>query len=252
MARKPLIGITTYFVTDQELTGQRVRGTVGQDMVMSNLDYSRSIDQAGGLPVALPPLENPRAASDLVRHLDGLLLAGGEDIAPALFQQSPQPGLGAVIERRDRYEWALLAAALATGIPIFGICRGLQLLNVYFGGSLYQDLATYFNSTTPHFSAHLGREALVHEVDLQSGSLLHLCLGEKRIWVNSLHHQGIDRLATDLEPTARSRDGLVEGVQHRSASNVFGVQWHPEMMTERHDIQRKLFYCFVELALSGR
>jgi putative glutamine amidotransferase len=252
MARKPLIGITTYFVNDQELTGHRVRGTVGQDMVMSNLDYSRSIDQAEGIPVALPSLESPRAASDLVRHLDGLLLAGGEDIAPALFQQSPQPGLGAVIERRDRYEWALLAAALAKGIPIFGICRGLQLLNVYFGGSLYQDLATYYNNAVPHFSAHLGREALVHEVDLQSGSLLHRCLGEKRIWVNSLHHQGIDRLAADLEPAARSLEGLVEGVQHRSASNVFGVQWHPEMMTERHDIQRKLFYCFVDLARPGK
>jgi hypothetical protein len=118
MTKKPLIGITTYFVTDQELTGRRVRGTVGQDMVMSNLDYSRSIDQAGGIPVALPSLESPRAATDLVQHLDGLLLAGGEDIAPALFQQSPQPGLGAVIERRDRYEWALLAAALAKGIHL--------------------------------------------------------------------------------------------------------------------------------------
>lgn len=252
MDLKPLIGITTYFVTDQELTDRRVRGTIGQDMVMSNLDYSRSIDQAGGIPVALPTLDHPQAAVELIQRLDGLLLAGGEDLAPTLFQQDPQPGLGLVIERRDRYEWALLAAALSKGIPIFGICRGFQLLNVYFGGSLYQDLATYYHSEIPHFSAHLGREALVHEVELASGSLLRQCYGEERIWVNSLHHQGIDRLAADLTPSARSSEGLVEGFQHRNASNVFGVQWHPEMMTERHALHRRIFQCFVEMARPGR
>lgn len=252
MAMKPLIGITTYFVTDRELTERRVRGTAGQDMVMSNLDYSRSIDQAGGLPVALPVLDTPGAAAGLVQHLDGLLLAGGEDLAPNLFQQTPQPGLGPVIERRDRFEWALLSAALAKGIPVFGICRGFQLLNVYFGGSLYQDLATYFGREVPHQSAHLGREALVHEVDLLEGTLLRRCYDEERIAVNSLHHQGIDRLAADLVPAARSVDGLVEGFQHKSASNVFGVQWHPEMMTERHLVQRRIFHCFVELAQAGR
>ena len=252
MDRKPLIGITTYFVSAQELTDRRVRGTIGQDMVMSNLDYSRSIEQAGGLPVALPTLDNPGAAADLVQRLDGLLLAGGEDLAPALFLQEPLPGLGLVVERRDRFEWALIAAALSKGIPIFGICRGFQLLNVYFGGSLYQDLATYYNREVPHFSAHLGREALVHEVDLEGGSLLRQCYEEARIWVNSLHHQGIEVLAGDLQPTARSLEGLVEGFQHRSASQVFGVQWHPEMMTEAHALHRRIFHCFVEMCRPGR
>lgn len=242
---KPLIGISTYFVADQELDGHRVRGTKGQDMLMSNLDYPRSINEVGGLPVALPTLSAPEAAAELVARLDGLLLAGGEDLAPALFRQEARPGLGAVIERRDRFEYALLKAALAKGIPILGICRGLQLLNVYFGGTLHQDLATYFSTEIPHASAALGREALVHEVLLPEGTFLHQCYGTDTLWVNSLHHQGVAILAQDLLPAATSRDGLVEGFQHRSHQNVIAVQWHPEMMTERYPLHQKLFRFFI-------
>jgi putative glutamine amidotransferase len=245
---KPLIGITTYFVADEELAGRRVRGTAGQDMLMSNLDYARSVHEGGGIPVALPTLDDPGAAADLVAHLDGLLLAGGEDLAPALFRQEARPGLGLVIEPRDRYELALLEAALAKGIPILGICRGFQLLNVYFGGTLYQDLATYHGAEIPHFSAHLGREALVHEVSLPEDTFLRHCYQAASQWVNSLHHQGVETLAPELMPAAVSRDGLVEGFQHRTAGNVFGVQWHPEMMTERFAVHRNLFRFFIEKA----
>lgn len=241
---KPLIGISTYFVADRELDGRRVRGTVGQDMLMSNLDYSRSVYEGGGIPVALPTLDGPEAAEELVERLDGLLLAGGEDLAPALFRQEPQPGLGPVIERRDRHEWALLAAALAKGIPVFGICRGFQLINVYFGGTLHQDLATCYSPDIPHFSAHLGREALVHEVALTVGTFLHSCYRTDRLWVNSLHHQGVAALAPDLLAAAVSREGLIEGLQHRTGK-VFGVQWHPEMMTERYLEHRGLFRFFI-------
>lgn len=249
---KPLIGITTYFVADEELEGRRVRGTVGQDMLMSNLDYARSIYQGGGLPVALPTLDGPAAAgaaAELVARLDGLLLAGGEDLAPALFRQEPRPGLGKVIERRDRHEWALLAAALAKGIPVLGICRGFQLINVYFGGTLHQDLATHYNADIPHFSAHLGREALVHEVTLAESSFLRACYGTANLWVNSLHHQGVAILAPELLPAAVSREGLIEGFQHRTAGNIYGVQWHPEMMTERFAEHRNLFRFFVGQAV---
>lgn len=245
---KPLIGISTYFVSDAEMKGHRLRGTDGQDMLISNLDYSRSVFAGGGIPVALPTMDDPEAAVDLVQHLDGLLLAGGEDLAPAFFGRSAQPGLGLVIEQRDRHEWALLEAALKKDIPILGICRGCQLLNVYFGGTLYQDLATYFSVDIPHFSAHLGREALVHEVSLREGSYLRKCYGAANLWVNSLHHQGIETLAPGLLPAARSGDGLVEGLQHRAARWVLGVQWHPEMMTERYVIHQNLFRSFVEMA----
>ncbi len=245
---KPLIGISTYFVSDDELAGRRVRGAEGQDMLMSNLDYARCVHEGGGIPVALPTLNSLQAAADLVLRLDGLLLAGGEDLAPALFGQEVRPGLGKVIERRDRYEWALLQAALAKGIPVLGICRGFQLLNVYFGGTLYQDLAAYYSAEVPHFSAHLGREALVHEVLLKEGTLLRQCYGEESLWVNSLHHQGVELLAPDLLAAAISREGLVEGFQHRTARCVLGVQWHPEMMMERFAIHQNLFRCFVEKA----
>ncbi len=245
---KPLIGISTYFVADKELQGRRARGAEGQDMLMSNLDYSRSVHEGGGIPVALPTLCDLRAAADLVQRLDGLLLAGGEDLAPALFRQEVRPGLGPVIERRDQYEWALLKAALAKGIPILGICRGFQLLNVYFGGTLYQDLVTYYSAEVPHHSVHLGREALVHEVLLLEGTFLRQCYGVESLWVNSLHHQGVAILAPELMPAALSREGLVEGFQHRTAPYVFGVQWHPEMMTERYAIHRNLFRYFIEKA----
>jgi len=245
---KPLIGITTYFVSDEELKGRRVRGARGQDMLMANFDYARSVHEGGGIPVALPILTDTRAAADLAARVDGLLLAGGEDLAPALFSQDAQPGLGVVIERRDRYEWALLEAALIEGIPVFGICRGFQLLNVYFGGTLHQDLATYYSPEVAHNSSALGREALVHEVLLTEGTILSSCYGVRTLWVNSLHHQGVDVLAAALVPAALSREGLVEGFQHRTIGNVFGVQWHPEMMTERYAVHRNLFRYFVEKA----
>jgi len=245
---KPLIGITTYFVSDEEMEGRRVRGVHGQDMLMSNLDYARSVHEGGGIPVALPTLSDTRAAADLIERMDGLLLAGGEDLAPALFGQEEQPGLGIVIERRDRYEWALLEAALVRGIPVLGICRGFQLLNVYFGGTLHQDLAAYYNPEVAHNSGALGREALVHEVLLTEGTILSACYSVKTLWVNSLHHQGVDVLAAALVPAALSREGLVEGVQHRTIGNVFGVQWHPEMLTECYTVHRNLFRCLVEKA----
>jgi putative glutamine amidotransferase len=245
---KPLIGITTYFVTDGELKDRRVRGTAGQDMIMSNLDYSRSVNEAGGIPASLPVLNDAEAASFIVERLDGLLLAGGEDIAPTLFGQEELPGLGMVSLKRDHYEWALLKSALQRKIPIFGICRGFQLLNVYFGGTLCQDLSSYRISEIPHASASLGREALVHEVLFSEGSFLRECYGAETLWVNSLHHQGVDTLAPDLVPVAKSRDGLVEGFQHRTENYVFGVQWHPEMMTERYKIHQNLFRFFVKMA----
>jgi putative glutamine amidotransferase len=242
---KPLVGITTYLVSDEELQGHRPRGVAGQDMMMSNLDYSRSLLDAGAIPVALPVVSSLTEVGELVARLDALLLAGGEDLDPALFGREAEPGLGPVSERRDRYEWALLAAALARGIPVLGICRGLQLLNVFFGGTLHQDLASSFPSQVPHHSAHRGREALVHEVTLAEGSFLHHAYGCRHLWVNSLHHQGIETLAPPLREVASSWDGLVEGVAHATIANVFAVQWHPEMMTERHLLQRELFRYFV-------
>jgi putative glutamine amidotransferase len=242
---KPLIGITTYLVTDEELNDRRVRGTKGQDMIMSNLDYSRSVDEVGGIPVALPVLDDPRTAEGMIQHLDGLLLAGGEDIDPPLFGQETRPGLGTVSRKRDLFEFALVKTALEKRVPILGICRGFQLLNVYFGGTLHQDLASYFNSSVPHASAALGRDSLVHEVTIKDGTYLKDCYGTKTIRVNSLHHQGVDILAPDLIPTAASSDGLVEGFQHRAVRYVFGVQWHPEMLTERYKIHQNVFRFFV-------
>lgn len=249
---KPLIGITTYFVADKELEGRRVRGAVGQDMLMSNLDYARSVHEGGGIPVTLPTLNDTEVAGEQVRHLDGLLLAGGEDLEPALFRQEARPGLGTVIKQRDRFEWALLEAALVKGIPILGICRGFQLLNVYFGGTLYQDLTAYYNTEIRHFSADLGREALVHEVMLPEDSFLRACYPGERLWVNSLHHQGVDILAPVLVPSAMSPEGLVEACQHGTLVNVFGVQWHPEMMTERYVVHRNLFRFFVDKAKAAK
>jgi putative glutamine amidotransferase len=247
---KPLIGITTYFVTDDELKDRRVRGAAGQDMVMSNLDYSRSVYETGGIPAPLPVLSDTDAASDIVERLDGLLLAGGEDISPNFFGHEEQPGLGIISLKRDQYEWALLTAALKKGIPVLGICRGFQFLNVYFGGTLCQDLALHHSSDIPHASASLGREALVHEVLITEGSFLMKCYGVDTLWVNSLHHQGVNILADDLIPVAKSRDGLIEGFQHRTLQNLFGVQWHPEMMTERYKIHQNLFRFFIDKALT--
>ena len=183
-------------------------------------DYARAVLQAGGMPVWIPADAPP----SILDHLDGLLLSGGDDIDPATYGQAPHPALGTPSAKRDAHERDLLDAALEADLPILGVCRGAQVLNVHLGGTLHQHVPAHTDTTLPIDQAF-------HRVAFGDGSIGQQVYGVE-IDVNSLHHQGIDRLAPELVASGVTvggpDDGLVEAVEI-PGKPVLGVQWHPEM-----------------------
>lgn len=221
MTRPPLIGIT----------GRRMHGADHRAFVpelhhlpldLYFTEYATAIADAGGLPVFLPLGTDVAAAAD---HLDGLLLAGGADIDPARYGAERDPHVVVVEPERDDFEFALLDTAIRHEVPVLGICRGLQVVNVFHGGTLHQHIAA-------HDRFDIGTTGIAHPVDLVTGTTLGRLYGE-RAMVNSLHHQSVDRLGDELRIAARAPDGGVEGVERGDA--LVAVQWHPEMMTGSSD-----------------
>lgn len=197
--------------------------------VRLNAAYLTALENAGLVPLVIPPLADPAAADRILAAVDGLLLTGGEDVAPEYFGEEPHPKLGAVSKARDATEMALISAARRLRLPVMAICRGIQVLNVECGGSLIQDI----EAQRPDALEHAGggpRGAAVHPVEIKEGSILGLATGSTRLDVNSLHHQAIDRLGDGLRITATSPDGIIEGVESADDWWVLAVQWHPEEM----------------------
>lgn len=214
------------------LTGRRKKGSAiagfpapleAADVDLYFADYARGILAAGGVPVYLTPDIDAEAA---VARLDGLVLTGGADLDPALYGAAPETDLYPPEPARDRYEIALLEAAYARDLPVLGICRGIQLLDVHAGGSLHQHVPSH-----ACFDLHPGTR--VHEVRTLPGTRLRDLYGE-RIEVNSLHHQTLDRVAEGWVVSAVAADGTVEGIEAPDR-DVVAVQWHPEMLDTRDD-----------------
>lgn len=243
---KPLIGITTYYVEDREMQEKRYRGRNGQDMLMSTMDYSTSIKNSGGIPVAIPVIDDDDYIEQMVQRLDGILFSGGPDVYPYKYGQPVKKGLGLVVTKRDDFELKLLKKALEYDKAIFGICRGFELINIYFGGTVYQDLFNEKVTDQEHVGVMLPKHDVCHEVKIKKNSILHEALGVEELGVNSLHHQAVNRLGEGLTEIATSKDGIIEGFVHNTYSCLFGVQWHPEMMYERNEIQQKIFNMFIK------
>lgn len=242
---KPLIGITTYFVDKNEMNGKRVRGINDQDMVMSTMDYSRSVQSAGGIPVAIPAIIDKKYINDVLDKLDGLVLSGGGDVHPMNYGHDVKDGLGKVEDRRDDFELLLLDGAIKKKISIMGICRGFHLINVYFGGTLIQDIPSYYNTEINHVGPLENSSSQVHSIRLNDGEILNELYGKHELRVNSYHHQMIDSLGVGLKVTAESEDGIIEGISHNEIPNIFAVQWHPEMMTEEHIEHNAVFHYLI-------
>jgi putative glutamine amidotransferase len=203
-------------------------------------DYVRSVEQAGAVPVVLPPLR-PEDVPVLVDRLDGVLLSGGVDVDPALYGQEPHARLGRVNRRRDDFEIALVVEALRRDLPILGICRGQQVLNVAAGGTLVQDIPSLVAGSVNH---HRGgpRWRRAHRVLVTAASRLGDILGEDAVSVNSIHHQSVDRVADGLVVSARCPDdGVVEGLEMPASRFVVAVQWHPESFWNRAGSFQRLF-----------
>lgn len=204
--------------------------------------YTESLRRAGAKAVWIEPDDLDKAIEEMLR-CDGLLLSGGEDVNPAYYGQLPTEKCGTIIPRRDHAEMKMLEAFLATGKPILGICRGEQLMNVYFGGTLHQDIGGISKSCHKDFRRkNFGN----HEATVVSGTKLAEIMGQETFIVNSLHHQAVDKVAPELRIAATGDDGIVEGIEHTSHRFCIGVQWHPEHMSAGSKLQRRIFDAFVK------
>jgi putative glutamine amidotransferase len=225
---RPLVGMTGRRWPASVL-GDRVAAPIrAAEVDLHFADYSRAVAMAGGLPVGL---SRDARVDAIVERIDGLVLSGGADVDPARYGQGPTPECGTVEIERDAWELALVEVALTAGIPVFGICRGIQVLNVARGGTLIQDLPV--DEGDGHLRLHVGREVAVHAVKLEPGSLAASVYGTE-VEVNSLHHQAVGELGSGLVATGHSPDGTVEALE-MPGSPVFGVQWHPEMLRAQPD-----------------
>jgi putative glutamine amidotransferase len=244
---RPVIGIST---------GQIViasGGLAGAGYTGCTADYVDAVVASGGVPFQLPLCDvgaQDGIAEDQVAPLDGLILSGGSDIVPFFFGEEPHPALAETMPLRDHHEFALLAAARARHIPVLAICRGIQVLNVALGGTLYQDLPAQVAGAIKHNqSTH--RTVPTHHVNVSRPSRLADILGAAitetgdRVAVTSFHHQAVKDVATGLTAVAVAEDGVIEAVEASDGSWLVGVQWHPEMSHRGDQASMDIFTAFV-------
>jgi putative glutamine amidotransferase len=238
-----LIGITSEFAPDPAKPfGQIALGE----------SYVQAVVKAGGLPVAIPVGMSAEQEDALFARLDGILFSGGSDLAPELFGGQAHPRIYGIDARRDELEIRYVRRAVETGKPFLGICRGIQSVNVALGGTLFTDLHDQHDPNQRHdWYPDIPRDYLAHAVTLEPDSRLAQILGKDALEVNSLHHQGIERVAPALRAVAYAPDHLVEAVEVPQHPFGFAVQWHPEWL-QAYAPQRQLFQAFLQAAASGR
>lgn len=232
---KPIIALSSYIANKDVFYGY---GTSG--------DYIKAIDGAGGIPIQLPAIKNTQDFERIFRQVDGLLIPGGCDIAPYFFGEQPEQKLGYINAAVDRHELALIRLAYDAGIPILGICRGHQVINVAFGGTLYQDIPSALPDAIGHNQSPCGREELYHKIDILPSSRLCRMFGKDSIYVNSFHHQAVKQLGEGLRAVAVAPDGVIEAFEGTGDRFVLGVQFHPENMFGLYPEFSNLFREFIE------
>jgi putative glutamine amidotransferase len=219
--------------------------------------YIVTLTAAGALPWMIPLVADDRATlRGVYEQLDGVFLPGGADIDPASYREPRHPRCDRTDPPRDRVELVLASWAMEDRKPVLGVCRGLQLMNLAAGGTLWQDLTELRAGSVKHdyfpFGGKYSRDYLAHEVTVTPGTRLAAILGDTCLMVNSMHHQGINRLGEGLVASAVAPDGLVEGIEVSGPHFFIGVQWHPEALTDTDSRARRLFEEFVKEARSWR
>ncbi len=229
MPSRPLIGVTTSEVRRSDKPTDH--GEPPQREMTLGLSYLRAIELAGGLPVVLPPL-GADAIPALLEHLDGVCLSGGPDLHPGGYHAEPHPELGPVWPWLDAFEIELARHADERGLPVLGICRGAQALNVVRGGTLHQHLPDITNGTIEHRQTAPARRS-THEVVMSPDSAIARILGGQQAAVNSFHHQAVDTVGQRLVAVAHAPDGVVEAIEATDRPHYRGVQWHAETLVDR-------------------
>lgn len=233
-SKKPIIGVTP--LVDYELKS-----------IWMLPAYFEGIEQAGGVPFMLPLVSDEQTISQLLNMCDGILVTGGQDVAGELYGCEDKEELALIKEgspERDALEKVLIAMAAEREMPILGICRGAQIINVVFGGTLWQDLPTQHPSNVVHPNVK-PHDKVRHKVTVLDNTPLASCVGTSELGVNSFHHQAVREVAPDLAPMAISEDGVVEAVYHPGKGFLWGIQWHPEFMFKSDVASRKIFEALI-------
>lgn len=234
---RPLIGIPCH-------AGFR-EGT-GRPIYCNNRVYVHAIEYAGGVPILIPVLNDLSMFDTLLPRLDGLLLPGGLDIAPSRYGEEPHPMLGDLTLQLDELELTLTSRALDEDMPIIGICRGIQLLNVALGGTLYQDLPAQHPGRVRHMNLNLPRSQPVHKVYIEAGSRMEKVLGTREFMANSLHHQAIKDPGKGVRVSGRAEDGVAELLEAPDYRFVMAMQCHPEEIYLQEPACARFFAAFVK------
>jgi len=237
-ARKPVPACTVAVTAS-------IRPDGGTSRVRLTAAYVTALENAGLVPLIVPPLSNDRAAAAVLDSVSGLVLTGGEDVDPARYGEQRHEKVRSVNPARDATEAALVEEAKARGLPVLAICRGIQILNVALGGTLVQDISSQVKTDIGH-DEDGPRDSRSHEISVERGSLIAEAIGTEHLSVNSFHHQSVKRVADGMRVTARSPDGVIEGIESTDKRWwVMAVQWHPEEMTESPEPwDRGLFKAF--------
>lgn len=217
---RPIIGIT---------------GDIKGSKFSVNMSYAYAIERAGAIPFFLPPSFSKNRIKYIAATIDALLISGGGDISPVVYGEKQEVPLNLVSDKRINFEMALLEEIMVLKKPVLGICYGIQLLNVFFGGSLYQDLKKQRPDSLNH--------KVGHRIEIYNNSKLYYILGIEDVKVNSAHHQGIKKIGKGLSVSASAEDKLVEAIEMKDHPYLIGVQWHPERLSGRHS--RNLFRSFI-------
>ncbi len=230
---KPVIGVTC-----QE------KNPIGESINKFNYSYIDAVLKSGGLPIVIPVLRDVEVAKDYIDIVDGIMFTGGEDISPLYFGEEPLKEVTNISPNRDAVEMKLFGYAHKKGIPVLGICRGMQLINIALGGSVYQDIY----KDVPGAIGHLCKSNLHdghHAIDIIKDSVMYRIMGKEKLIVNSFHHQSVKDLGEGLKATSFARDGLAESMEAMGENFVMGLQFHPERMINKHGEFLDLFKYFI-------
>lgn len=249
MASRPVIGIVTQ--TLPPIVGERAPCWI------VGCGYIHALRSVGAVPWVIPLLpDDPDTLREIYDRLDGVFLTGGVDVEPSYYGEAKLPVCGVTDPDRDAVEKSLLEYAMAKSLPVLAVCRGLQILNVTCGGTLYQDVASQVPAALKHdyfpTPANPSRKYLAHDVTVKPGTRLAKIMELAVAPVNSMHHQAIKDLGRGLQPNAWSPDGIIEGIEGVNGQYLVAVQWHPEELTETQPEMKRLFTSFIAEAAKSR
>ena len=233
--KRPVIGISDVYKNSNNAAVPR--------------SYVDAVLQVGGLPVVIPLMSDRDKIIELLNSLDGVIFTGGEDFDPSYYNEKPIPQLGKVNAPRDKFDINLLHMAVERKIPVLGICRGLQLINIAYGGSLYQDLRAQYHDKSISHRQRQAKEEASHAVIVEDNTVFADIVKDRMLMVNSSHHQAIKKLAAGFRVAGKSNDNIIEAIEKIDSENwILGVQFHPETRVTRDDAMRRIFQRFVDEA----